>query len=68
MFSLEISISNDSVIDSPVYTLAQEVLELIQNIVKKDIFADAYSKMQKNHMDKKESKKRKLLTEVGNDV
>jgi len=51
-------------VGSPLHTLAQEVLSLIQGMVSKDMFADVYGRLQKTKLEKKESQKRKLITDT----
>ena len=52
--------------DSELYKLAQEVVELIKEIVGKESFAEIYSKLQRKVSEKKEARKRKEAEEVGN--
>ncbi len=48
--------------------LAREVISLIKEIVRKEVFAENYSKMQRSVTQKKENRKRQRLEEVINVV
>ena len=55
-------------LDNELYKLAQEVMELIRSVVDKQSFAEAFATMQKKVVQTRESRKRKIATEVIFDI
>ena len=51
-------------IDTELHKLAQEVIDLIKELVGKESFAEKYSKLQRKVSEKKEKRKRKNAEDV----
>ena len=51
-------------IDTELHKLAQEVIDLIKEVIGKELFAEKYSKLQRKVSEKKEKRKRKNAEEV----